>query len=148
MTAKHHNYDGHDPGGLDSLSMKLPMMDPDAPEEPNMPVILGKPPEWYCAEKDEIELGEPAFAFGPAYNQHRVPENRITGPQIDVLDQFREDFEDHIDDVDVDELSVGEAWLLGTAQLRYIYLEERWRLKDYTLESHEPELVEFDDEPQ
>lgn len=141
-----HQYDGHDPGGLESLSMDMPVLDASARETAQMPVLISKPPEWWCEEKG-YETGDPKIGFGQPCYQHRVPRNRVEDVQADVIDQFYDDFEAHVNSIDPDELESGDAVIVGHAELVFKRIEG-WRLSRYTLETCEPDWDTFEDKPE
>jgi len=138
-----HRYNDSRVTGLDNIAMELPAVNSDAVRRPNYPVLLGKPPTEYADTIPGIDVGEPAMAFGPAWNDQSVPNTDVTDVQQTVIGQFQDDVPGHIGSVDPADLDVGETFLLGGARLTFKRYEGSWILTRYRLEPIEPEMEEF-----
>jgi hypothetical protein len=143
MTDTIHWYDDADVDGLDEMSMQLPVTDSSASKHAELPLVLGKGPEWWVDEKDGIESGEAVKAFGPSKDHIPVPDERMREARIAMLETFGEEHEDAIDQIDHDLLDVGEGLLVAYASCHFKNIDG-WVLASYTFELlDEKELIEF-----
>lgn len=134
-----------DVGGLDELSLKLPVTDRDAQEQVGMTLLLVVLDEAQAAELEAShEVGDENWTV-TVTDRDRVPMQKLESVHADIIWSIVEDYEAHLDSLYSEvELDQGQAVAMADIEATFKNIEG-WTLARWTADVYEESGVILDE---